>query len=1381
MYLKEKNQYLNTIKLFDDSEDVLYLADLENRLVYYTSSLAEDYWLPPAREEGYTFEELNAYMQGKGIEAVNFESDGAYRFISVKTRMQDSRWLFGRISKVKAQDHIDEMSGLYNLKALMEDLDDRTMQDECGYLMILGIDNFKHINTQYGREYGNRVLRMVGEELQGLGKIFSKVYRLDSDKFALNLIGVKKEDVDNLYQKIREALASLCTISSGVAEYKVGEDGEIVYQHAENALYSAKTNGKNMQVFFSVEVYQKHLQFVELQEELRNCIRNGFTGFTVTYQPQIDAKTYRIAGAEALLTFNSSTRGRIGADEFIAVLEQTKLIVEVGEWVLEQALWQCKKWRAFRADFRMSVNVSYVQLKDERFLERVTEILNRVELPGKAIILEVTESMRLQDYQYFNKIFFQLSKMGIQVSIDDFGTGYSSLSYLKSLSIDEIKIDRCFVSHVQHSAYNYRLLSNIIELAHSAQIRVCCEGVETEAELTAIQKLNPDKIQGYLFARAYSVELFENTYFHPETKEFQKRLMTESYYRDLEEVDDEELYRLRQEKIASIIDGMEEMVYVRDLNDYSLYYLNAAGREATGMYDYKGKKCYEVLQGKDSPCEFCQNYHNENNDYHVWEIDSKHLNRHLLLKDKNIPWNGEIARLAVAIDVTEKEVMTKAVQEKLDFEQNIVSCTKMLLEEADADHAIDSVLQSIGEFYEADRAYLFELQSNKLFWDNTHEWCAEGVTAQIDVLQKVPIETTARWMSRFACGESIMIEDLEEIREISPEEYEILAMQDVHSLIVSPVWKNHEAIGFIGVDNPKKHCTRGEQVQTMALFIADRLQKDETKERLRELLNLHYEDILQTTQLGLWVIRFDPKTNYHEMYADKTMLEILGITEDLSPAECYEHWYSRINNGYYHYVNYGVRNMIESNRIVELSYTWNHPEKGHVPVRCLGLRIADSDGMICLEGYHREINEIDRPKYLPDHTSVILEYDAENNTAFFHNDRGLLAGEGYHEENFPDCWLEKEMIHPRFTAYFQELFANMHEKKDVDGMEFMLKTKTGSYEWFRLRIRHLVDDQEGKGTVLVLIDPTKQERALELEYMRQGEFYHAILSEKEAYAEIDIESGRIISAGGCWSNYKYESEQKEQDFVEIFLGHADEFLHPEDRESFEAFMSVEYMKDLLRAGKNIDKLEIRRLFDDEMHWAELTGHVFQDKIAGNIHALLYMKDIDAQKRQELEREMEATRDPLTGVFNRRKFEREVKKYMADRSEAGAGAFLILDMDHFKEINDRYGHTEGDTVLKHLSNVLMQTFRRRDIVGRLGGDEFVVFLRNMTNKDILNRRMEEMNLALSEYERVKVTCSVGITIVNRENFSYTRSMQEADRALYLSKAKGRNCHSYYDEL
>ena len=232
----------------------------------------------------------------------------------------------------------------------------------------------------------------------------------------------------------------------------------------------------------------------ELLKELRFRVSEGCAGFFLQYQPQIECMGYDLFGVEALVRYRSAQGGIVPPDQFIPLLESTGLIVPVGNWVLETALRQCVAWREQLPGIHISVNVSYIQLMQPEFADRVLDLLEQTSLPGTALTLEITESMQLQDHRYFNKIFYKLQKQGVQIAIDDFGTGYSSLSYLKLISIDEIKIDRCFVSRIQHSAYNYRLVGNIIELARSAQIRVCCEGLETEQEFLALKELHPDLI-----------------------------------------------------------------------------------------------------------------------------------------------------------------------------------------------------------------------------------------------------------------------------------------------------------------------------------------------------------------------------------------------------------------------------------------------------------------------------------------------------------------------------------------------------------------------------------------------------------------------------------------------------------------------------------------------------------------------------------------------------------------------------------------------------------------------------------------------------------------------------------------------------------------------
>ncbi len=208
------------------------------------------------------------------------------------------------------------------------------------------------------------------------------------------------------------------------------------------------------------------------------------------------------------------------------------------------------------------------------------------------------------------------------------------------------------------------------------------------------------------------------------------------------------------------------------------------------------------------------------------------------------------------------------------------------------------------------------------------------------------------------------------------------------------------------------------------------------------------------------------------------------------------------------------------------------------------------------------------------------------------------------------------------------------------------------------------------------------------------------------------------------------------------------------------------------------KFCFRRQIENDWYWMELTVHVFQERYTENMYALLYLKNIDIAKKRELMHEMAAMRDPLTNVYNRRSFEGEVINFIQSE-ETGIGALILLDLDDFKGINDKYGHLKGDEALKKLTDVLLSTFRRKDVVGRLGGDEFLVFIKGVHNKEILNHRMEQIYAALKEAEDFPISCSAGISFVEKENFSYEKVLKQADEALYRSKQKGKNQHCYYE--
>ena len=298
--------------------------------------------------------------------------------------------------------------------------------------------------------------------------------------------------------------------------------------------------------------------------------------------------------------------------------------------------------------------------------------------------------------------------------------------------------------------------------------------------------------------------------------------------------------------------------------------------------------------------------------------------------------------------------------------------------------------------------------------------------------------------------------------------------------------------------------------------------------------------------------------------------------------------------------------------------------------------------------------------------------------------------------------------------------------------------------------------------------------------MRKLDFYEAVLGESVAYAEVDVESGHPKTVGGLWERYGEECRQKQKSFTQVILSHMPEVIPEEEWESYSRYMDLEFMKNMYGNGESTCKHCFRRIVDGEMYWMELVVHVFQERYFGNMYALLYLKNIDAEKKKALEQEAAANRDPLTNVYNRRTFEQEVASFMMDSRETTGGSLIILDLDNFKKINDNYGHLVGNRALKILTDTLMATFRRKDIIGRLGGDEFLVFIKSVTDREILDRRMQELFTALEQTEEPNLTCSAGICIMERESFSYEDTLKKADMALYKSKKDGKNRYCYYEE-
>ncbi|MGD8926549.1 MAG: EAL domain-containing protein [Thioalkalispiraceae bacterium] len=383
-------------------------------------------------------------------------------------------------------------------------------------LMFLDLDHFKDINDSLGHNAGDMLLKDVAKRLHGCIRNEDTIARLGGDEFTIILQNIDhREDAASIASKIIDVLSApfllydeevFVTTSIGIASYpSCGNNVETVMQNADTALYRAKSEGRNNYQFFETEMNSEVSERMTMINDLRRAVQNN--EFTLYYQPLVEAETDEVIGMEALLRWQYPKQGLLPAKEFISLLEETGLIVPVGEWILHEACRQIRLWQqAGLPPLCISVNLSVRQFHKYDLLKTVTNALNENQIDPKLLQLEVTETILMDHSGGTLKILEQLHQLGVHLAIDDFGTGYSSLSYLKKYPFDLLKFDRSFVEEMNTSANGAAIVAAVINLGHSINMSVMAEGVETQQQLSLLLDRNCDQFQGYLFAPPMSAD-----------------------------------------------------------------------------------------------------------------------------------------------------------------------------------------------------------------------------------------------------------------------------------------------------------------------------------------------------------------------------------------------------------------------------------------------------------------------------------------------------------------------------------------------------------------------------------------------------------------------------------------------------------------------------------------------------------------------------------------------------------------------------------------------------------------------------------------------------------------------------------------------------------
>jgi len=409
----------------------------------------------------------------------------------------------------------DSMTNLPNRVLLMDRVEQAILQarkkKSILAFLFLDLDRFKMTNDTLGHNMGDKLLQAVANRLLIATDDFDTVARLGGDEFVILL-----PDLENTQQaeKIaQELLVSIgkpfqidhhslkITASLGISFYpRDGDDYESLMKSADLSMYHAKDNGRNNYRVFAPEMNRRVLNHMQLDNALRDALKNN--ELYLVYQPLIDLKQQKVVGFEALLRWHSSVLGQVSPVDFIPMAEENGLILEMGEWVMEEACRQIKKWqRAGLKNLYVAVNISGRQFRQTCLPEVVARVLKKTGLNAKYLELELTESLLIEDVEHVVETMYALKDMGTKLAIDDFGTGYSSLSYLKQFPVDKLKIDRSFISELASSQNDAAIAKAIINLGHSLNIQVLAEGVENEYQRDFIISHGCDFAQGYFYKK----------------------------------------------------------------------------------------------------------------------------------------------------------------------------------------------------------------------------------------------------------------------------------------------------------------------------------------------------------------------------------------------------------------------------------------------------------------------------------------------------------------------------------------------------------------------------------------------------------------------------------------------------------------------------------------------------------------------------------------------------------------------------------------------------------------------------------------------------------------------------------------------------------------
>ena len=531
-------------------DDYLYIFDLQNNIFEISQSAVERFNIPSniltdmSNEVMKVVYEEDREMLAKhladiceGREKVHnlhyrwLDKEGMpvwinSRGIVINDQQGNAEYLVGCLNETGNKRRADNVTGLLGGPEFLTYLRAQKEPITKGFFMHIGIDDFGAINSSRGAAYGNHILKSVADCMKECLSDKQRIYHLVADQYVIvdlehsskdYAAELKKKIDDRLYKFIvSENYEAVFSISVGVVDAVTFCEGyEECRKKFAFVLKKAKKMGKNGFYIFDDNDYESFLRTGKIVAALRNSVVNGFNGFEVYYQPIVDCSSERVIGAEALMRFSMTSEEdteTVSPVDFIPLLEETGLIIPAGRYILDEAAKTCCEMQQYIPDFKMNINVSYVQIMHGNVERDILDVIKKYDLQPDSICIEMTESGFMDMTPVFCKFRKVLDENHICFVIDDFGTGYSNFHCIRDMNPSYVKMDRDFTAKAMNDARDYELYKNIIPMVHSINVRICAEGIEKKEWSLKMKEMQVDYLQGYYYGRPCEKEQFIQRY-----------------------------------------------------------------------------------------------------------------------------------------------------------------------------------------------------------------------------------------------------------------------------------------------------------------------------------------------------------------------------------------------------------------------------------------------------------------------------------------------------------------------------------------------------------------------------------------------------------------------------------------------------------------------------------------------------------------------------------------------------------------------------------------------------------------------------------------------------------------------------------------------------